>query len=79
MDYFITEYLFLVRRASFKSRHVKLSIYIFFMSVCQVFAEFQLILVTHFRGIFRETETTESAPVTWTRDNSFGDPNAGLY
>ena len=34
MDYFITEYLFLVALAQFKSRHVKLSIDISLMSLC---------------------------------------------
>ncbi len=48
MDYFITEYLFSVRITSFKSNHVKLSIDIFLMSVCNVFAEFQFILVMCF-------------------------------
>ncbi len=43
-------------------RHFKLSLDIFPMSVCQVFAEFLFILVTHFRTIFAETETAESAP-----------------
>ncbi len=33
---------------AFKSRHFKLSIDIFLISVCHVFAEFQFILVTRF-------------------------------
>ncbi len=47
-DYFITEYLFSVRVTSFTSRHIKLSIDIFLMSVCKIFAEFQFILLTSF-------------------------------
>ncbi len=36
-DCFITEYLFSARVSSFKSRHAKLSIDIFLLSVCKVF------------------------------------------
>uniref|UniRef100_A0A673GBQ6 Small glutamine-rich tetratricopeptide repeat-containing protein alpha n=1 Tax=Sinocyclocheilus rhinocerous TaxID=307959 RepID=A0A673GBQ6_9TELE len=46
---------------SFKSRHFKLSIDMFLMSVCEVFAEFRFILVTRFRKKFAETEKAENA------------------
>ncbi len=61
MDYFITEYLFSVRLTSFKSRHVKLYIDMFLMSLCKVF-EFQFILVTCFKKQFAERVKTENAP-----------------
>ncbi len=61
-DYFITEYLFSLRLTSFKSRHVKLSIDIFLMSLCEVFAELQFILVTQFKKQFAERVKTENAP-----------------
>ncbi len=59
-DYFITEYLFSGRLTLFKSRHVKLSIDIFLMSLCKVFAAFQLILVTRFKKQFAERVKTEN-------------------
>ncbi len=59
-DYFINEYLFSVRLTSFKSRHVKLSIDIFLMSLCKVFAEFQFILVMRFKKQFAERVKTEN-------------------
>ncbi len=62
MDYFITENLFSVRLTSFKSRHVKLSIDIFLMSLCEVFAALQFILVTCFKEQFAERVKTENAP-----------------
>ncbi len=61
-DYFITEYLFSVRLTSFKSRHVKLSIDIFLMSLCKVFAELQFILMMCFKKQFAERVKTENAP-----------------
>ncbi len=57
-DYFITDYLLSVRLASF-NRHVKLSINIIIMSLCGVFAELQLILVTCFKKQFTEIVKTE--------------------
>ncbi len=62
MDNFITEYLFSVRLTSFKSRHVKLYIDIFLMSLCKVFTEFRFILVTRFKKQFAERVKTENAP-----------------
>ncbi len=61
-DYFITEYLFSIRIASFKSRYFKLSIDISLMSVCRVFPEFQFIFVTGFKMKITETEAADSAP-----------------
>ncbi len=61
----VAESLFSVRLASFKSRHVKLSIYIyiyiFLMSLSKLFAEFQFILVTHLKKQFAERVKTENA------------------
>ncbi len=57
MDYF--NRIFVFDKTYFISKH---SIDIFLMSVCQVFAEFQFILLTLFRMIFAETEMAESTP-----------------
>ncbi len=57
-DYFITEYLFSVRLTSFKSRYVKLSIDICLRSLCEVFPELQLILLTHFKKQYAERVST---------------------
>ncbi len=62
MDYFITEYLFSVKLTSFKSRHVKLSINTFLMSLCKVFVEFQFIILTRSKKQFVERVKTENAP-----------------
>ncbi len=60
-DHFIREYV-LIRLTLFKSRYFKFSIDIFIMSLGQIFAEFQFILLIRFRTIFAENETAESAP-----------------
>ncbi len=60
-DYFNREYLFWTWLTSFKSRHFKLSVHIFFMSLRQVFTKIHVVL---FMCLWREVTESEKAENT---------------